>query len=105
MTEDPRTSQPTSFPSEPKQPSPGLETAMRTKPDHGEESYRGADRLNGRAGQESPLRVESGGSARASTKVELRTLPPNNLASNVLALGGGPASMTTTTPPLEQCRA
>jgi hypothetical protein len=38
---DPRTSQPTSFPNEPHQPRPGLTTAMHTKPDHGEESYRG----------------------------------------------------------------
>ena len=38
---DPRTSQPTSFPGEPQQPRPGLTTMMRTKPDHGEESYVG----------------------------------------------------------------
>jgi hypothetical protein len=30
---------------EPKQSPPGDETAMRTKPDHGEESYKGSDRL------------------------------------------------------------
>jgi NAD(P)-dependent dehydrogenase (short-subunit alcohol dehydrogenase family) len=48
MTEDPRTSQPTRFPDEPQQPSPGLETAMRTKPDHGEESYVGKGALKGR---------------------------------------------------------
>src|SRR3954453_21695384 len=34
---------------EPKQAPPGLETEMRTKPDHGEESYRGLDRLRGKA--------------------------------------------------------
>lgn len=47
MTQDPRTSQPTRFPDEPQQPSPGLTTAMRTKPDHGEESYVGKDLLVG----------------------------------------------------------
>ena len=41
MTNDPRTSQPTSFPGEPQQPRPGLTANMRTKPDHGEESYVG----------------------------------------------------------------
>lgn len=34
---------------EPGQKPPGLETAMRNKPDHGEESYRGYDRLRGKA--------------------------------------------------------
>jgi NAD(P)-dependent dehydrogenase (short-subunit alcohol dehydrogenase family) len=48
MTNDPRTSQPTTFPSEPQQASPGLEKEMRTKPDHGEESYRGKGLLDGR---------------------------------------------------------
>ena len=48
MTIDPRTSAPTRFPDEPQQPSPGLETAMRTKPDHGEESYVGKGLLTGR---------------------------------------------------------
>ncbi|MFS0772038.1 SDR family oxidoreductase [Sphingomonas sp. 1P08PE] len=38
---DPRTSQPTSFPDEPQQPRPGLTGNMRTRPDHGEESYAG----------------------------------------------------------------
>ena len=33
---------------EPRQAPPARETEMREKPDHGEESYRGADRLNGR---------------------------------------------------------
>ena len=33
---------------EPKQAPPGLETEMRNKPDHGEESYRGHDRLRGK---------------------------------------------------------
>ena len=41
MTDDPRTSQPTRFPDEPQQPAPGLTTEMRTKPDHGEDSYVG----------------------------------------------------------------
>jgi NAD(P)-dependent dehydrogenase (short-subunit alcohol dehydrogenase family) len=49
MTDDPRTSQPTSFPNEPQQPRPGLTTQMRTKPDHGEESYVGKGLLTGRA--------------------------------------------------------
>ena len=47
--DDPRTSAPTSFPNEPHQPRPGLETAMRTKPDHGEESYVGKGLLTGMA--------------------------------------------------------
>ena len=38
---DPRTSHPTNFPDEPQQPRPGLTATMRTKPDHGEESYVG----------------------------------------------------------------
>jgi hypothetical protein len=33
---------------EKKQSSPGRESAMRTKPDFGEESYKGHDRLTGR---------------------------------------------------------
>ena len=33
---------------EPKQSPPGHETEMRTKPDHGEESYRGSGRLTGK---------------------------------------------------------
>ncbi len=48
MTDDPRTSQPTSFPGETPQPSPGLETRMRTKPDHGEDTYVGKGLLEGR---------------------------------------------------------
>lgn len=48
MTDDPRASQPTSFPNEPQQPRPGLTTAMRTKPDHGEESYVGKGTLKGK---------------------------------------------------------
>ena len=43
MSKDPRSSEPTTFPDEPHQARPGLETAMRTKPDHGEESYIGKD--------------------------------------------------------------
>jgi len=34
---------------EPRQAPPGRETEMRSKPDHGEESYRGRDRLRGKA--------------------------------------------------------
>ncbi len=34
---------------EPQQPTPGTEQAMRNKPDHGEESYRGLGRLRGKA--------------------------------------------------------
>ncbi len=45
---DPRTSQPTSFPNEPQQPSPGLTEDMRTKPDHGETSYVGKGLLAGK---------------------------------------------------------
>jgi NAD(P)-dependent dehydrogenase (short-subunit alcohol dehydrogenase family) len=41
MTDDPSTSRPSSFPDEPQQPRPGLTDNMRTKPDHGEESYVG----------------------------------------------------------------
>ncbi len=48
MTDDPRTSQPTSFPDEPRQPRPGLTAKMRTKPDHGEESYVGKGLLKGK---------------------------------------------------------
>ncbi|WP_230483108.1 SDR family oxidoreductase [Sphingomonas sp. Leaf21] len=48
MTDDPRTSQPTRFPDEPHQPRPGLTTAMRTKPDHGEDSYTGKGLLDGK---------------------------------------------------------
>ena len=46
---DPRTSQPTIFPDEPTQPRPGLEANMRTKPDHGEESYVGKALMADRA--------------------------------------------------------
>ena len=48
MTSDPRTSQPTRFPGEPQQPSPGLVAEMKTKPDHGEESYLGKGLLKGK---------------------------------------------------------
>jgi NAD(P)-dependent dehydrogenase (short-subunit alcohol dehydrogenase family) len=48
MTDDPRTSHPTSFPGEPQQPRPGLTTRMKTKPDHGEESYVGKGLLQGK---------------------------------------------------------
>ncbi|MBD8699597.1 SDR family oxidoreductase [Sphingomonas sp. CFBP 13714] len=48
MMSDPRSSAPTSFPNEPQQPSPGLETAMRNKPDHGEDSYVGKGLLKDR---------------------------------------------------------
>lgn len=34
---------------EPRQSTPGSEQQMRTKPDHGEETYRGFNRLNGKA--------------------------------------------------------
>lgn len=36
------------FDDEPRQQPPGLETEMRHKPDHGEESYKGAGRLEGK---------------------------------------------------------
>ena len=49
MTDDPRSSEPTSFPDEPTQPHPGLEQSMRTKPDHGEGSYTGKRLLEGHA--------------------------------------------------------
>ena len=48
MTDDPRTSHPTSFPGEPQQPRPGLVADMKTKPDHGEESYVGKGLLKGK---------------------------------------------------------
>jgi NAD(P)-dependent dehydrogenase (short-subunit alcohol dehydrogenase family) len=48
MTTDPRTSQPTSFPEEQQQSGTGLTDAMRTRPDHGEDSYVGKGRLAGR---------------------------------------------------------
>ena len=48
MTHDPRTSHPTSFPGEPQQPRPGLVADMKTKPDHGEESYVGKGLLRGK---------------------------------------------------------
>ena len=48
MTDDPRTNQPMRFPDEPQQPPPGLTEAMRTKPDHGEESYQGKGLLQGK---------------------------------------------------------
>jgi|SRR5579883_2369455 len=45
-TTDPRQREPQKPPfNEPRQPTPGHETGMRTKPDHGEESYRGFGRL------------------------------------------------------------
>ncbi|WP_346015357.1 SDR family oxidoreductase [Sphingomonas sp. GM_Shp_1] len=49
MTDDSQTSRPTSFPGEPQQPPPGLTTEMRTKPDHGEESYVGKGLLKDKA--------------------------------------------------------
>jgi NAD(P)-dependent dehydrogenase (short-subunit alcohol dehydrogenase family) len=49
MTQDPRTSAPASFPDEQHQPRPGLEADMRTKPDHGEDSYVGKGLLTGLA--------------------------------------------------------
>ena len=48
MTEDPRSIHPTSFPDEPQQPRPGLVANMKTKPDHGEESYVGKGLLKGK---------------------------------------------------------
>ncbi len=48
MTDNPRMSRPTSFPNEPQQPRPGLTTRMKTKPDHGEDSYVGKGLLNGK---------------------------------------------------------
>ena len=48
MTDNPRTSQPTSFPGEPQQQGPGLTTDMKTKPDHGEQSYVGKGLLTGK---------------------------------------------------------
>lgn len=48
MTDNPRTSQPTSFPDEPQQQRPGLTTDMKTKPDHGEQSYVGKGLLAGK---------------------------------------------------------
>jgi hypothetical protein len=45
---DPREQYPKPPFQEPSQQPPGTETAMRNKPDHGEESYRGAGRLEGK---------------------------------------------------------
>lgn len=49
MTDDQLTSRPTRFPDEPQQPRPGLTTKMRTKPDHGEDSYVGKGLLKDKA--------------------------------------------------------
>ncbi|MGI4733421.1 MAG: SDR family oxidoreductase [Janthinobacterium lividum] len=48
MTSDPRTSQPASFPGEPRQGRTGLVADMLTKPDHGEDSYVGKGLLTDR---------------------------------------------------------
>ncbi|KQN28838.1 SDR family oxidoreductase [Sphingomonas sp. Leaf38] len=48
MTVNPRNIHPTSFPGEPQQPSPGLVANMKTKPDHGEDSYVGKRLLAGK---------------------------------------------------------
>ena len=48
MSEDPRTKQPQAPLAERTQGGPGLETAMRIKPDHGEDSYVGKGLLAGR---------------------------------------------------------
>ena len=45
---------------EPEQRPPGTESAMSRKPDHGEQSYRGHDRLAGKA------TVITGGGGRSS---------------------------------------
>lgn len=45
LDNDPRQLHPKPTFDEPKQSPPGHETAMRTHPDHGEETYRGSDRL------------------------------------------------------------
>jgi NAD(P)-dependent dehydrogenase (short-subunit alcohol dehydrogenase family) len=45
---DPRKEAPEPPFDEPRQQPPGSEQAMKTKPDHGEESYKGAGKLNGR---------------------------------------------------------
>ena len=49
-TTDPRKQGPKPPFDEPKQAPPGLESEMRNKPDHGEESYKGFGRLKGRKG-------------------------------------------------------
>lgn len=49
MTDDPQTRRPTRFPDEPQQPRPGLTTEMRSKPDHGENSYVGKGLLKDKA--------------------------------------------------------
>lgn len=49
MTDDQLTSRPTRFPDEPQQPRPGLTIKMRTKPDHGEDSYVGKGLLKDKA--------------------------------------------------------
>jgi hypothetical protein len=45
---DPRKDAPKPPFDEPRQQPPGSEQAMKTKPDHGEESYKGTGKLNGR---------------------------------------------------------
>jgi hypothetical protein len=49
MAEDPRHAGPTPLQPEQQQEPPGYTTEMRPTPDHGEESYEGCDKLEGRA--------------------------------------------------------
>ena len=49
MPQDPTKSQPTPPQHTPPQDPPGHTKGMHPKPDHGEESYRGAHKLEGRA--------------------------------------------------------
>ena len=48
MAQDPTTKEPQAFPGEQPQDGTGLETGMRTKPDHGEQSYVGRGALKGK---------------------------------------------------------
>jgi hypothetical protein len=75
MTDDPRTSQPTSFPDEPRQPRPGLTAAMKTKPDHGEESYVGKGVLKDKVALVTVETPGSAGRSRSPTRGRARTSP------------------------------
>jgi len=68
---------------EPRQATPGSETEMRTKPDHGEETYRGFDRLRGKTalitGGDSGIgRAVAIAYAREGANVVISHLPEEN---------------------------
>ena len=87
MTQDPRTSAPTSFPDEARQQRPGLEAELRTKPDHGEESYVGKGLLAGLAalvtGGDSGIgRAVAIAYAREGADVSISYLPDEQVDAN-----------------------